>query len=60
MILCEKSLPMSFQPTRREFLTTTAALTATGLLGRNSVGAVDEPAKPQLKLAVKYGMIGGK
>lgn len=51
---------MSLQLSRREFLGATTALTATGLFAANSTWAADEPAKPQLKLAVKYDMIGGK
>ncbi len=45
---------------RRDFLATTAlAATASAVSPRFAFSA-EEPAKPQLKLAVKYDMIGGK
>jgi len=51
---------MSSHPNRRQFISTTAAVTASGLVCRKSFLGATEPAKSQLKLAVKYGMIGGK
>lgn len=44
---------------RRDFLHTTAAVTASAVTGGPYLFAAEERAKPKLKKAVKYGMIQG-
>ncbi|MBN9121030.1 MAG: sugar phosphate isomerase/epimerase [Planctomycetes bacterium] len=44
---------------RRDFLHTTAAVTASAVTGGSFLFAADVKAKPKLKKAVKYGMIQG-
>ena len=44
---------------RRDFLHTTAAVTASAVTGGSHLFAADEKPKPKLKKAVKYGMIQG-